>query len=63
MQGADQGDTTTLDTTLSEAGMAVAEQIGREAEQRPQDKPQVNADGIEEVVADKATIAGQYWSG
>jgi hypothetical protein len=28
LQGADQGDTTTLDTTLSEAGMAVAEQIG-----------------------------------
>src|ERR1035441_5301300 len=30
LQGADQGDTTTLDETLCEAGMAVAEQIGRE---------------------------------
>src|ERR1039458_5654900 len=35
LQGADQGDTTTLDQTLCEAGMAVAEQIGREAELRP----------------------------
>jgi len=32
LQGADQGDTTTLDQTLCEAGMAVAEQVGREAE-------------------------------
>ena len=53
LQGADQGDTTTLDITLSEAGMAVAEQIGREAEQRPPDKAKVNLNGIEEVVADK----------
>ena len=30
LQGADQGDTTTLDQTLCEAGMAVAEQLGRE---------------------------------
>src|ERR1035441_5204973 len=37
LQGADQGDTTTLDETLCEAGMAVAEQIGREL--RPDDKP------------------------
>ena len=35
LQGADKGDTTTLDATLSEAGMAVAEQVGREAELRP----------------------------
>ena len=42
LQGADQGDTTTLDQTLCEAGMAVAEQIGREAELRPGDKPKVN---------------------
>jgi len=53
LQGADQGDTTTLDITLSEAGMAVAEQMGREAEQRPPDKAKVNLNGIEEVVADK----------
>ena len=55
LQGADQDDTTTLDITLSEAGMAVAEQIGREAEWS-QDKPKVNV--IEEVVADKAYHSG-----
>src|SRR6266700_132401 len=33
LQGADKGDTTTLDATLSEAGMAVAEQVGREADE------------------------------
>src|SRR6516165_3469458 len=58
LQGADRGDTTTLDTTLSEAGLAVAEQIGREAEQRPEDKPKVNVNGIEEVVADKGYHSG-----
>ena len=58
LQGADQGDTTTLDTTLSEAGLAVAEQIGREAEQRPEDKPKVNVNGIEELVADKGYHSG-----
>ena len=42
LQGADQGDTTTLDETLCEAGMAVAEQIGREAELRPNQAPKVN---------------------
>src|SRR6266496_1954995 len=31
LQGADKGDTTTLDETLCEAGMAVAEQVGRDA--------------------------------
>jgi len=36
----------------------VAEQIGREAEQRPQDQPQVNVNGIEEVVADKGYHSG-----
>lgn len=53
LQGADQGDTTTLDETLSEAGMAVADLVGREAEQRPENKPKVNVNGIEAVVADK----------
>ena len=37
LQGADRGDTVTLDETLCQAGMAVAEQIGREAELRPQE--------------------------
>ena len=58
LQGADQGDTATLDETLSEAGMAVAELAGREAEQRPTDKPQVNVHGIEELVADKGYHSG-----
>jgi transposase len=35
LQGADQGDTTTLDEKLCKAGMAVAEQVGREAECGP----------------------------
>ncbi len=58
LQGADQGDTTTLDETLSEAGMAVAELVGREAQQRPDEKPKVNVHGIEEVVADKGYHSG-----
>jgi transposase len=53
LQAADKGDTTTLDETLCEAGIAVAELIGREAELRPEDKPKVNIDGIEELVTDK----------
>src|SRR5271167_1844776 len=58
LQGADQGDTTTLEETLSEAGMAVAELVGREAELRPHDKPKVNVHGIEELVADKGYHSG-----
>ncbi len=58
LQPADQGDTTTVDETLSEAGMAVAEQIGREAQLRPDEKPKVNVQGIEEVVADKGYHSG-----
>jgi transposase len=58
LQAADQGDTTTLDETLSEAGMAVAELVGREAEQRPDEKPKVNVNGIEELVADKGYHSG-----
>ncbi|MCU1251013.1 MAG: Transposase domain protein [Edaphobacter sp.] len=53
LQAADQGDTTTLDETLCEAGMAVAELVRREAELQPDDEPKVNVDGIEELVADK----------
>jgi len=58
LQAADQGDTTTLDETLSEAGMAVAELVGGEADERPEEKPKVNVDGIEEVVADKGYHSG-----
>jgi transposase len=53
LQAADQGDTTTLDETLCQAGMAVAELVRREAELQPDDKPKVNVDGIEELVTDK----------
>ena len=58
LQGADEGDTTTLDQTLCEAGMAVAEQVGREAELRPGDQPKVNVSGIEELVTDKGYHSG-----
>src|SRR5450756_599698 len=58
LQGADQGDTTTLDATLCAAGMAVAEQVGREAELRPNEAPKVNVAGIEETVTDKGYHSG-----
>jgi len=58
LQGADRGDTTTLDETLCEAGMAVAEQVGREAELRPDEAPRVNVNGIEETVTDKGYHSG-----
>ena len=58
LQGADEGDTTTLEETLCEAGMAMAELAGREAEARPDDKPKVNVTGIEELVTDKGYHSG-----
>ncbi len=58
LQGADRGDTKTVDETLGEAGMAVAEQVEREVELRPQEKPKVNVAGIEETVADKGYHSG-----
>jgi transposase len=58
LQEADKGDTTTLDLTLSEAGVAVAELAVREATQRPHDKPKVNVAGVEEMVADKGYHSG-----
>ncbi len=58
LQGADRGDTTTLDETLCEAGMAVAEQVGREAELRPNEAPKVNVAGIEATVTDKGYHSG-----
>src|SRR5271167_1687755 len=53
LQGADQGDTATLDETLCDAGIAVSGLAGREAELRPEDTPRVNVNGIEELVTDK----------
>src|SRR6202162_5679577 len=58
LQGADQGDTTTLNETLSEAGMAVAELVEREAKLRPNDEPKVNVEGLEELVTDKGYHSG-----
>ncbi len=58
LQGADRGDTATLDETLCEAGMAVAEQVGREAELRPHEAPKVNLAGVEETVTDKGYHSG-----
>ena len=58
VQGADQGDTTTIHQTLAEAGEAVAELIEHEAETAPAEKPKVNLRGVEEVVADKGYHSG-----
>jgi len=58
LQKADKGDTVTLDKTLIEAGVVVAEFIESEAEIHPKNKPQVNVNGIEEVVADKGYRSG-----
>jgi transposase len=58
LQGADQGDTRTLDETLCEAGIAVEELAGREAELQPENPPQVNLRGIEELVTDKGYHSG-----
>src|SRR5271157_2825237 len=53
LQPADQGDTTTIHETLADAGETVAQLIAREAEQAPEEKPQVQVNGMEEVVADE----------
>lgn len=58
LQAADQGDTTTIRETLAEAGQTVAELIEREVEAMPEAKPQLNPQGIEEVVADKGYHSG-----
>jgi hypothetical protein len=58
LQAADQGDATTLDETLCDAGIAVSGLAGREAELRPKDTPRVNVNGIEELVTDKGYHSG-----
>src|SRR2546422_3126536 len=58
LQGADKGDTTTLDETLCEAGRAVAERGGGAAEVRADRAPKVNGAGIEETVTDKGYHSG-----
>jgi transposase len=58
LQGADQGDTTTIHQTLAEAGEAIAELIEHEATTAPAEEPKVNLGGIEEAVADKGYHSG-----
>ena len=58
LQGADKGDTATLDATLCEAGESVAGLAEREARRHPEAPAKVNAKGIEEMVADKGYHAG-----
>ena len=63
VQGADQGDTTTIYQTLAEAGEAVAELIEHEAVTAPAEEPKVNWKGVEEVVADKGYHSGAVVQG
>ena len=58
LQGADQGDTTTIHQTLAEAGEAVADLIEHEAATKPGEDPKIHLGGIEEVVADKGYHSG-----
>ena len=58
LQAADLGDTTTVQETLADAGLAVAELVEREAELHPEEEPKVNIDGVEELVADKGYHSG-----
>ena len=58
LQGADQGDTSTIHQTLAEAGEAVAELIEHEAVKVPAEEPRVHLGGVEEVVADKGYHSG-----
>src|SRR6202047_3890527 len=59
LQAAGLGDTTTIEETLADAGLAVADLVAREAELHPEDKPKVNVEGIEELVADKGYHSGE----
>jgi transposase len=60
LQAADLGDTTTVGETLADAAIAVAELVEREAELHPEEKPQVNIDGIEELATDKGYHSGAF---
>jgi transposase len=57
LQAADLGDTTTMDATLIEAGMAVAELVVEQAESHSEES-KINIRGIEELVADKGYLSG-----
>ena len=58
LQAADTGDTMSIYETLAEAGETVERLAEREAAKSPDEERQVNADGIEEVVADKGYHSG-----
>jgi len=58
LQEADKGDTTTLDATLGEAGVAVVELAEREARRHPGAESKVSVKGIEELVTDKGYHSG-----
>jgi transposase len=53
LQAADQGDTTTIKATLAETAENVAQLIEREADNAPQQEPQVSLNPLAEIVADK----------
>jgi transposase len=57
LQAADKGDTATLDETLCDAGLAVAELAVHQSESHS-GKTKVNIYGIEELVADKGYLSG-----
>ncbi len=59
LQAADLGDTATVQETLADAGLAVADLVDREAELDPEEEPKVNVEGIEELVADKGYHSGE----
>jgi transposase len=53
VQAADQGDTTTIKETLAETAENLAHLIEREAENAPDQEPQVSLNPLSEIVADK----------
>ena len=57
LQAADKGDTATLDETLCDAGLAVAELAVHQSESHS-GETKVNINGIEELVADKGYLSG-----
>ena len=57
LQPADKGDTTPMNETLIEAGMAVAELVVEQAGSHSEES-KINIRGIEELVADKGYLSG-----
>ena len=57
LQAADMGDTMTMNETLIEAGMAVAELVVEQAGSHSEES-KINIRGIEELVADKGYLSG-----